>query len=163
MIIVYVSRLGGKNADVSYNTAWQGLWAFAEISLGIIVTCTFSLPKFIEAKGTKLRGIFSSLKRSFTSLTSGGSFRAFIQPKKNITTSQEVTLDSVTMIGHSKSDLPFTSHDQDMERDPSYESVHTPRSTQASIPRIHHTGSEADDADLRNCGVAASFPRLPYS
>jgi hypothetical protein len=88
MIIVYVTRLGGENADVSYNTAWQGLWAFAEISLGIIVTCMFSLPKFIEAKGAKLRGVFSNLARPFTSLTSGGSFGILMQSRKDTTGSR---------------------------------------------------------------------------
>ena len=126
MIIVYVTRLGGPNADVSYNTAWQGLWAFAEISLGIVVTCTFSLPKFIEAKGSKLRGIFSSLTRPFTSLTSGGSPGISMHSKKDRTASQEVALDRVNMIGHSESDLSFNNRDQDVERYPSYEGVHNP-------------------------------------
>ena len=126
MIIVYVTRLGGENADVSYNTAWQGLWAFAEISLGIIVACTFLLPKFIEAKGTKLRGVLSSLTRPFTSLSSGWSFGILMQSKKDTTPSHEVTLDRVTMIGNSESDLPFATRDQDMERYPSYGGVYNP-------------------------------------
>ena len=135
MIILYVTRLGRENADVSYSTAWQGLWAFAEISFGIIVTCTFSLPKFIEAKGTKLRGIFSSLTRPFTSLTSGGSFGILMQSKKDTTASQEVTPDTVNMIGHSESDLPFTNRDEDVERYPSYEGVRNP----AKYPSVNAT------------------------
>lgn len=125
MIIVYVLRVGGENADVSYNTAWQGLWAFAEISLGIVVTCTFSLPKFIEAKGTKLRGVLSSLTRPFTSLTSGGSFGSIMQSKKDTTASEEVTLDRVPMTGYSESDLPFTNHDHHLTRYP-YDGIHNP-------------------------------------
>ena len=114
MIIVYVTRLGGVNADVSYNTAWQGFWAFAEISLGITVTCTFSLPKFIEAKGTKLRGAFSSLTRPSTSVMPGGSFKILRQSKKDTTASQEeVTIDRVSIIGCSENYLPFTNGDQD--------------------------------------------------
>lgn len=134
MIIIYVTRLGGENADVSYNTVWQGLWAFAEISLGIVVTCTFTLPKFIEAKGAKLRAVISSLTRpftrSFTSLTSGGSFGRLMQSKKDTTASEGVTLGSVAVIGHSESELPFNNHDQDMERYPSYEGVHNLCNTQ---------------------------------
>lgn len=67
MIIVYVNRMGGPSADIAYNTAWQGLWAFAEISFGLTVTGTFLLPKFIEAKGADLRGIFSLIARPFSS------------------------------------------------------------------------------------------------
>ena len=123
MIIFYVTRLGGENADVSYNTAWQGLWAFAEISLGIIVICTFSLPKFIEAKGTQLRGVFLSITRPFTSLTLGGSFSILMQ-SKDTSASQEVTLDRVITIGHSESDLPFNNRDHGMETYPSCDGVH---------------------------------------
>lgn len=132
MIIVYVTRLGGVNADVSYNTAWQGFWAFAEISLGITVTCTFSLPKFIEARGTKLRGIFSSLTRASTSLMPGGSFRILRQSKKDTTASpEEVALDRVNIVGCSESDLSSTDGDQDIERYPSYEGVHNQCSERA--------------------------------
>ena len=54
MIIFFTVRAGRKNADVSYNAFWMCLWSYAEISLGIIVSCTLSLPKFIEAKGKKM-------------------------------------------------------------------------------------------------------------
>lgn len=134
MIIVYVTCLGGQNTNVSYNTAWQGLWAFAEISLRIIVICTFLLPKFIEAKGTKLRGVFSSLTQPFTSLMSR-SFGIPMQSKKDTAASQEVTLDRFTMIAHSESELPFTNRDQDVERYPSYEGVHNP----AKYPSVNAT------------------------
>lgn len=66
MILVYLSRTAGPNADVSYNSAWLGLWALAEISVGVSVTGIFLLPKFVEAEGPKLRGV---LGRPFTSLT----------------------------------------------------------------------------------------------
>lgn len=121
MIIIYVTRLGGENADVSYNTAWQGLWAFAEISLGIVVICTFSLPKFIEAKGKMLRGLLSSLTRPFTSLTSGLSLGALTQLKKDTSASREVTLDRVAVTGNSESELPFTNRDYNIDIHPSRE------------------------------------------
>lgn len=98
MIILYVTRIGQKNADVSYNTAGEGLWAFAEVSFGIIVTCTLSLPKFIEAEGTRIRGVFSSLTRPFSPLKSVGSFGSAMQ----------------------------INHDPDLERYPSSETVHKP-------------------------------------
>lgn len=123
MIIVYLARTGGENADVSYNAAWLGLWAVAEISFGITVTGTFLLPKFIEAEGTKLRSIFSSLTRSLPSLTSRR-FGSLIQWKKNRIVSQEVALDTITMIGHSESDADSINRDQDVERFPFYEDVH---------------------------------------
>ncbi|KAL8913226.1 MAG: hypothetical protein Q9171_001940 [Xanthocarpia ochracea] len=67
MIILYVSRQSGAKADVSYNVAWMGLWAYAEIGLGLIVICTLSLPKFVEVKGKKLRLFFSNMTRTFSS------------------------------------------------------------------------------------------------
>ena len=121
MMIVYLDRMGGQNADVSYNTAWAGIWAFAEISLGITVSNTLFLPKFIEAKGKKLRGFFSSLTRPVMSLTFGGSFGTFMQAKKGTTAAQERTLDTVAMIGRSESDVGSTNRDQDVERYPSCE------------------------------------------
>lgn len=91
MIIVYVNRIGGTNADVSYNVGWQALWALAEISFGLTVTGMFSLPKFLEAKGTMLRGFVSSLARPFTSLTSGGSSGIIMQSRRDANTPQERT------------------------------------------------------------------------
>ncbi|KAL8756519.1 MAG: hypothetical protein Q9199_002883 [Rusavskia elegans] len=70
MIILYVARMGEKDADVSYNAAWMGFWVFAEISLGIIVTSTFSLPKLIEARGKTMRIALSNLARPLGSFTS---------------------------------------------------------------------------------------------
>lgn len=89
MIIVYVNRLEGKKADVIYNSVEKGLGALAEISFGFIVTCTFSLLKFIESKGTKLRRTFSSLTRSFASVVS---FEASSQSVNNTNSSHEKTL-----------------------------------------------------------------------
>lgn len=123
MIILYVTRIGQKNADVSYNTAGEGLWALAEISFGIIVTCTLSLPKFIEAEGTRIRGVFSSLTRPLSPLKSVGSFGSLMQSKET-TASQEAALDRI--MGPSERDLPLINHDPDLERYPSYEPVHKP-------------------------------------
>ena len=146
MIIIYVIHIGDKrydsvyynsagqgtwekNADLSYYTIGEGLWAFAEITFGIIVACIFSLPKFIEAEGIKLRSALSSLTRPFTSLTSLGSyFGNPMQSKKGTTASQEMTLDRTTIIiGHSKSDLHFGDRNQNVERYPSEENSHEPK------------------------------------
>lgn len=104
MVIFYVNRIAAKNADVTYNIPGEGLWIIAEVSFGLIVTCTFSLPKFIEAEGTKLRGVLSSLTRPFTTLTSLGSFESRMHAKKGKTASPEVFLDRI-VIGHLESDV----------------------------------------------------------
>lgn len=110
MISIYLSRASASNADASYNSAWLVLWALAEISVGISVTGTFLLPKFLEAEGPKLRGV---LARPFMSLTriSGK------QWKKRTVSSQEeeeeVVLESVTVVmgrqSSSKSDTMTSS------------------------------------------------------
>ena len=124
-MIVYLSRMTGKNADVSYNVYWLGLWVFAETSLVITVTGTFLLPKFVEAKGAKLRGVFMGLARSFpSSITSITSFAHVTQLKKNTINSQDGRLDTIAMIGRSESDVSTMNRDQDVERQTSDESVH---------------------------------------
>ena len=135
MIIVYLNRIGGENADVAYNTAWEFLWAIAEISFGLTVAGAFSLPKFIEAKGTMLRGIFSNLTRPFTSITSGGSSGIIMQSRKETTAPPEATQDTVTMIGNSESSSIHPDHD--IERYPSYEGVHDP----AKYPSVNVTNA----------------------
>lgn len=126
MIIYYIFQLAGADADVTYNTAWQGLWAFAEISLGITVTCSFSLPKFIEAKGTFLRGVLSSFTRPFTSLTSGGSLGTRFQSRNDADTLRGIGPDAGTLPGNSESDLPLANHGQGIERHPSFEGTNGP-------------------------------------
>ena len=117
MAIVYLERMGGYNADISYNTLWVGVWLFAEIALGITVMGTLLLPKFIEAKSTKLRGVFSHFRQNITSLISGASFG------NGTIATREVTLDTITIIGHLESDGCSTSDDQDVERSPSHENT----------------------------------------
>ena len=55
---------------MSYNAAFMGCWAYVEISLGIIVTCSLSLPKLYETKGKKLKNFLSDITKPFTSFTS---------------------------------------------------------------------------------------------
>ena len=141
MIIVYLSRMSGENADVSYIVCWLGLWVFAETSLGITVTGTFLLPKFVEAKGAKLRGVFLSLARSFpSSLTSKISFAHVTQLKKTTTTSQDGTLDRIAMIGRSESAVSTMNRDQDVERQTSDEGIyHLARYPGISDPVYPHS------------------------
>ena len=60
--------MGEEDADFTYNAAWQCFWVYAEISLGIIVTCTLTLPKFIEARGKKLRAMAWTILKPFGTL-----------------------------------------------------------------------------------------------
>ena len=101
MILLYLSRMSSSNTDVSYNSAWLGLWAFAEISVGVSVTGTFFLPKFLEAEGPKLRG---GLGRAFTSLTriSGRQWKKTTASSRQ--EDEEVALDTViVMMGRDSS------------------------------------------------------------
>ncbi|KAL8783397.1 MAG: hypothetical protein Q9213_004656 [Squamulea squamosa] len=94
MIVFYIVRMSQKYADVSYNCAWLGFWAWAEISLGIVVTCTFSLPKLVEAKGKNMRIALSNLAKPLTSFTS---FKTLVRSAR---------IDQATMEQyHSSSDL----------------------------------------------------------
>jgi hypothetical protein len=60
---------GGLTADISYDSVLTGVWSIAEIALGLIVACTFSLPKLIKVKGGGVRGFFSSFAKTFTTRT----------------------------------------------------------------------------------------------
>lgn len=79
-----------RTADVSYNIVAMGLWSYAEVALGIIVACTLSLPKLIQAKGWKMPfSLFSSSPRSFPSLKIYVSSSAQAEPKPKESTSTE--------------------------------------------------------------------------
>ncbi|KAL8914310.1 MAG: hypothetical protein Q9171_001030 [Xanthocarpia ochracea] len=67
-VIIYTVRMGEEDADFTYNAAWQCFWVYAEISLGIIVTCTLTLPKFIEARGKRLRAMALTISKPFGTL-----------------------------------------------------------------------------------------------
>ncbi|KAL8684505.1 MAG: hypothetical protein Q9224_006309, partial [Gallowayella concinna] len=73
LMIIYVLRMSGDNADVTYNTAWAGFWLLAEISLATVVTCLISLPKFLEVHGKWFKTTLSNLSRPLISLTRLGS------------------------------------------------------------------------------------------
>ncbi|KAF2832848.1 hypothetical protein CC86DRAFT_399514 [Ophiobolus disseminans] len=66
LVILFLVRMSGEDADVSFNAAWMGLAGCAEIAFGIIVTCMLSLPKFFDAKGKWLLGLLYGLSRPFT-------------------------------------------------------------------------------------------------
>lgn len=123
MMIVYTTRVQKKNADISYLLLWLGLWASAEISFGIIVTCVFTLPKFIKAKGAKIQDICSSPTRHSMSFMSG-SFGHLMQSNKNTSASQGMTFNGVETSDHSAGDLSFANRDQDLESYPSQEDTY---------------------------------------
>ena len=125
MIIVHLVRAVGENADTSYNETLMNLWVLAEVSIGVSITGTFSLPKFVESEGPKLRGVFSRLTRPLTSQHRLG---IPMQRKGDArVASQEVQPDDAfTMIKHSaESDLVVSTNDDlDVEGRPSYEDVY---------------------------------------
>ena len=71
--------MGDKNVlDSSYNAAWEGLWAYAEMALGIVVACSLSIPKLVResivltSAISNLRLIYNQLSaRVFSSAGSG--------------------------------------------------------------------------------------------
>ncbi|KAL8967871.1 MAG: hypothetical protein Q9183_002727, partial [Haloplaca sp. 2 TL-2023] len=89
-IILYTLRMGGPTADLTYNAAWQGYWAYAKIASGLVVTCTLTLPKFIEARGKRLRAVISTLGRPVGSLA---------QSTKSLLSSSGKTRTDATTIG----------------------------------------------------------------
>ena len=54
--------------DVSYNLGKMGLWTYAEIAIGIIVSCLPVLPRFFQHFGPKIRWSQSSRYRTSSNL-----------------------------------------------------------------------------------------------
>lgn len=134
MIIFYALRIGEEDADVSYNAAWMGFWIFAEISLGIIVTSTFSLPKLIEARGKTMRIALSNLARPlgyFTSLKTLVRSTRIDQSTSHTATFDQATVDRI----HSETALTYETGDHG-----GY--------TQPSTPRKHQARTEIRQATL---------------
>ena len=125
MIMINVLRAVSGNRDDSYINLWMRLWVLAEISIGVSITGTFSLPKFIEAEGPKLRAVFSRLTRS---LTSGSRSSIPGQRKEDIKVAPQEREpdDTFAMYEHSsKSKLVASmNHDRDLEQCASDEDVH---------------------------------------
>lgn len=48
-----------QSPDITYNLCIMGLWAYAEISIGIVVSCLPVLPKFFNHFGPTIYGSFS--------------------------------------------------------------------------------------------------------
>ena len=49
-----------QSPDVSYNVIIMGLWTWAEITSGILISCLPVMPKFFHSVGSKIHGTFSS-------------------------------------------------------------------------------------------------------
>ena len=54
--------------DVSYNTIIMGLWTWAEIKTGILISCLPMMPKFFQHLSSQIRGTFSSISKSHSKL-----------------------------------------------------------------------------------------------
>ncbi|KAI4255881.1 MAG: hypothetical protein L6R42_006511 [Xanthoria sp. 1 TBL-2021] len=146
--ILYIVRMGEKDADVSYNAAWLGLWAYAEISLGIILISSFSLPKLIEARGKTMRIVLSNLARplgSFTSLKTLIRSTRIDQSTSHTATFDQATVDRI----HSETALTYETGDHAAFTQPS-----APRKYQART-EIHQATLPAD----MEGGVAGSDTR----
>ena len=120
IIIFYVTRVIKTNADVSYNILWEGLWATVEIGFGITVTCMFTLPKFVKAKGAKIQNFCSSLIQPLKSFTPGF-FGHFTQSAKDMTAFRGKKVNTVDTGDQSASDFPFADRHQDLESYPAQE------------------------------------------
>ena len=125
MIMVYVLRAVGGDPDNSYHNLWKGLWVLAEVSIGVSITGTFLLPKFIEAEGPKLRSVFLRLTRP---LTFGRRSEIPVQRKEDARiASQERGPDNTFAMNEYSSQknlVASTKHDRDVERCHSYEDFH---------------------------------------
>jgi hypothetical protein len=71
-MVYFLFRMTTHNGDVSYNSAGLGTSALIDISLGVIVSCSLSLPRFFEVKG---QGILRTFSRPFTTFTGSSSSR----------------------------------------------------------------------------------------
>ena len=49
----------------------MGLWTWAEMSIGVLIACLPVTPKFVSFVGPKIQSIFSSIRKSRSSSTSG--------------------------------------------------------------------------------------------
>ncbi|KAL8744504.1 MAG: hypothetical protein Q9184_007991 [Pyrenodesmia sp. 2 TL-2023] len=98
-LIIYYSFGTSANEDVSYNAAWLCLWLFVEVTLGIIVTCTFSLPKFIETEGHVFRRAFRSITKSFRTWSVFGSSATSDSYMSDTATHDSVMLTRVAVRG----------------------------------------------------------------
>ena len=122
--MILVNLLRAAREDPSYNEFWMNLWVLAEIGVGISVVGTFMLPKFIDAEGPKLLGLFSRLLRPFAW---GRRFGGLARWKEDtMVASPEVAPgDKVILVEHlSESDVGASAnHDHDVERSASCEGV----------------------------------------
>ena len=125
MMMVYVARRVGENSDDSYNDFWMIQWVLAEVSIGVSITGTFSLPKFIEAEGPKLRAVCSRLTRPLvfgrrSAVPGQGKEDARIAPQ------EREPHDTFAMYEHSSESKLVASmiNDRDVERCASDEEVH---------------------------------------
>jgi len=123
-----------KSEDVSYNLGIMGLWTYAEIAIGIIVSCLPVLPKFFQHFGPK--------------------FQWFLLPKDKIDTkSRSISLfrsPTAKARSSSKNSTPLANHTQGMGTSDMWKDSGTPK------PR-------ATDEDLTLDDYETPPPVLPKS
>ena len=57
-----------QSSDVSYNIVIMGIWTWAEITTGILISCLPIMPRFFQHLSSQVRKTFSSLSRSQSKL-----------------------------------------------------------------------------------------------
>jgi hypothetical protein len=55
---------GGPQADVSYDSVFTAVWSYTECALGVVVACSLSVPKLIQAKKRNVRAFISKMSES---------------------------------------------------------------------------------------------------
>ena len=125
-MIIYVLRMAGDRADLTYNTAWAGFWLLAEISLATVVTCLLSLPNFIEVHGKSLIETLTSISQPLISLRRFGSSERWSSERsrsENTATAEDETFDgSIGMQTSSEAHLVY-----DPVQRPKYNASPSPR------------------------------------
>ena len=99
-----------KSHDVNWDLIPMGLWTWAEISIGIIVGCLPTLPKFIQHVGTKIR------LQSSGSGTGNAASPVALPPKENLFASVRRPFgkygvgQSITVSTWNDTDMPRSQH-----------------------------------------------------
>jgi hypothetical protein len=60
---------GGAQADISYDSIFTAVWSYTECALGVVVACSLSVPKLIQAKGMNVPAFISNMSQSLTART----------------------------------------------------------------------------------------------
>ncbi|MCJ1449718.1 hypothetical protein MMC28_000046 [Mycoblastus sanguinarius] len=56
-----------ESPDISYNIIIMGIWAYVEVTIGIIISCLPILPRFVQHFGPRIHGRFFRKSKSWSS------------------------------------------------------------------------------------------------